>query len=143
MTVKQLSVFIENKPGQLAEFTDVLNKNKIDMRALSLGETKDFGIVRVIVDDSYKAACVLKEEGYVFSITPVLAVEIPDEPGGLYKVLRIMGDNKVNLEYMYAFTSKKKHTAYMIFRVEDNERAMDVLYKNDIHLVAQDQLYKV
>mgnify|MGYP000759029169 FL=1 len=78
MTVKQISVFVENKPGRLAELTEVLSKNGIDLRALSIAETEDFGIVRMIVDDSYKTACILKEAQYVFSITRVLAVELPD-----------------------------------------------------------------
>lgn len=81
MTAKQISVFLENKPGQLVELAKTLNQNNIDMRALSLADTKDFGIVRLIVDDPYKTACVLKEAGYISSITPVLAIEIPDEPG--------------------------------------------------------------
>ena len=86
MTVKQISVFLENKPNQLAEFVKVLNENRIDMRAMSVADTKDFGILRVIVDDTYKTACVLKDAGYICSITPVLAVEIPDEPGGLTRL---------------------------------------------------------
>ncbi|EJW90695.1 amino acid-binding ACT domain-containing protein, partial [gut metagenome] len=101
MTVKQISVFLENKPGKLADFTDVLFKNGIDMRALSLAEAEDFGIVRMIVDDIYHASTVLREEGYVFSITKVLAVAIPDEPGGLSRVIRVLGENQVNVEYMY------------------------------------------
>lgn len=143
MTVKQISVFLENKPGQLAEFTNVLNDNQIDMRAMSVADTRDFGIVRVIVDDAYKAACVLKEAGYVCSITPVLAVAIPDEPGSLHRILTVLGDNDVNLEYTYAFITRKKDLAYMIFRVEDHEKAIEVLTKNDIKLVCQDALYEL
>ena len=139
MTVKQISVFLENKPGQLAKFTEVLNKHQIDMRALSVADTRDFGILRLIVDDSYKTACVLKEENYIFSITPVLAVEIPDEPGGLYKVLDLLRENEINLEYTYAFITRKKEFAYMIFRVEDNDKAIEVLGKNNIRLVCQDE----
>lgn len=140
MTVKQISVFLENKPGKLADFTDVLSKNEIDMRALSLAEAEDFGIVRIIVDDVYNASTVLKDAGYVFSITKVLAVAIPDEPGGLSKVIRTLGDNDVNVEYMYAFTTKKEGVAYMIFRVQDNKKAVEVLQKNGIRPVCQDEL---
>ena len=140
MTVKQISVFLENKPGKLADFTDVLSKNEIDMRALSLAEAEDFGIVRIIVDDVYNASTVLKDAGYVFSITKVLAVAIPDEPGGLYKVIRTLGDNDVNVEYMYAFTTKKEGVAYMIFRVQNNKKAVEVLQKNGIRPVCQDEL---
>lgn len=140
MTVKQISVFVENKAGQLAELTDVLSKNNIDMRALSIAETKDFGIVRIIVDDAYNASCVLKEAGYIFSITKVLAAEIPDDPGSLFRILKILGDNGINLEYTYAFITRQKDTAYMIFRVEDNEKAIEVLTKNDVKLICQDAL---
>ena len=140
MTVKQISVFVENKPGRLAELTDVLSKNGIDLRALSIAETEDFGIVRMIVDDSYKTACILKEAQYVFSITRVLAVELPDEPGGLSKVLDILGKHQINLEYAYAFITRTKDLAYMIFRVEDNEKAIAVLTQHQIKLVCQDAL---
>ena len=142
MTVKQISVFLENDAGQLAALTDVLDENGIDMRALSVAETRDFGILRLIVNDSYKTATVLKDAGYICSITPVLAVAIPDEPGGLNKVLRILGENKINLEYTYAFISRKKELAYMIFRVEDNEKAIEVLSGNSIKLICQDELYE-
>ena len=140
MTVKQISVFLENKPGKLAEFTDILTDNQIDMRALSLAETEDFGILRIIVDDVYKTSTVLKEAGYVFSITKVLAVEIPDTPGGLGNVIHIIGDRGVNIEYMYAFTTKKQGIAFMIFRVHNNEKALEVLLKNGYHTVCQEEL---
>lgn len=140
MTVKQISVFLQNDAGQLTGLTNVLNENGIDMRALSVAETRDFGILRLIVDDSYKTATVLKDAGYICSLTPVLAVAIPDEPGGLHKVLAILGENKINLEYTYAFISRKKDLAYMIFRVEDNEKAIEVLCKNGIKLICQDEL---
>ena len=140
MTVKQISVFLENKPGTLAEFTKVLGQNEIEMRALSIAETPDFGILRIIVDDSYKAACILKEADYIFSITPVLAVAIPDEPGGLSNIVNTLGEEKINIEYMYAFISRQEELAYMIFRVENNERAIEVLSKKGIKLVCQDEL---
>ena len=117
MSVKQISAFVENKPGQLARFTDVLTQHGVDMRALSLAETEDFGIVRIITDDSYKTACVLKDAGYIFSITPVIAVETPDTPGGLNKVLHLLNDKGINIEYTYAFTARKQDTAYMIFHI--------------------------
>nr|WP_122012211.1 ACT domain-containing protein [Maliibacterium massiliense] len=140
MTVKQISVFLENKPGQLAEFTKLLESQQINMCALSLADAEDFGILRIIVDDSYKTACVLKEAGYVFSITPVLAVEIPDKPGSLVRVLDVLGENGVNLEYTYAFTVSRSKSAYMIFRVADTDRAIAVLDQNNIHLVCQGEL---
>lgn len=138
MTVKQISVFVENKAGKLAELTEYLHQHNIDMRALSIAETQDFGIVRIIVDDPYKTSCILKEAGYVVSITPVLAVEMPDEPGSLFRILKTLGDVDISLEYMYAFLTRKAGTAYMILRVEDNEKAVEVLSRNGIHTISQD-----
>ena len=140
MTVKQISIFLENRPGSLAELIDVLSKEEINMRAMSVGETEDFGILRIIVQDPYKAICVLKQNGYVCSITPVLAVAVPDEAGSLLNILNILGKNGVNLDYTYAFTMKKKDFAYMVFRVQDNEKAIVVLTKNKIELISQDDL---
>ena len=140
MTVKQISVFVENRAGRLAELTDYLNQHGIDMRALSIAEAEDFGVVRMIVDDAYKTSCVLKEAGYVVSITPVLAVEIPDEPGSLYKIMKILGDGGVNLEYTYAFLTRKQNTAYIILRVENNEKAVEVLGRQGIHTICQDSI---
>lgn len=140
MAVKQISAFVENKPGQLAKFTDVLTKHGIDMRALSLAETEDFGIVRIITDDSYKTACVLKDEGYIFSITPVIAVEIPDVPGGFNKVLHLLNDKGINIDYTYAFTARKQDVAYMIFRVTDNDAAAEILTNNGIRLLTLEDI---
>ena len=137
MTVKQLSVFLENKPGKLAEFTNILSQQHIDMRAMCIAETPDFGILRIIVDDAYKAACMIRDAGYVCSITPVLAVALSDKPGSLYEILKILGDNQINLEYTYAFTSSVKGIAYMVMRVQDNEKAIDALTKQGISLVCQ------
>ena len=97
MSVKQISVFLENKPGVMGSMTEILAKNNIDMRALSLAETNDFGIVRIIVDDVYKATTVLKDEGFIHNVTPVLGVAIPDEPGGLNKVVQILGEAAINV----------------------------------------------
>ena len=141
MTIKQLSVFVENKPGKLAEFTKLLSEHGIDMRALSIAETPDFGILRVIVDDPYQTTCVLKDADYIFSITPVIAVAIPDEPGSLSRIVDILGAGGINVEYTYAVITRNKDLAYMIFRVENNEKAIDVLTKNGVKLVAEDELY--
>ena len=140
MTVKQISIFVENKPGKLAELTEYLNQSNIDMRALSIAEAQDFGIVRMIVDDAYKTSCILKEAGYVASITPVLAVEMPDEPGSLFRILKLLGDGGVNLEYMYAFLTRRQATAYMVLRVENNEKAVEILSRKGIHTISQDSL---
>lgn len=141
MNIKQISVFLENKPGALYAMTGVLAQNQVDMRALSVAETKDFGIVRMIVDDVYKATTVLKEAGYIHSITPVLGVAIPDVPGGLNKVLQVLNDAQMNVEYMYAFLGgKKSDHAYMVFRVEDNEAATAALAARGIKTVEQDEM---
>ena len=140
MTVKQIFIFLENKPGKLAEVTDVLAENRINLRALSLAEASDFGIVRIIVDDVYNASTVLKDADYVISINKVLAVTVPDSPGGLSKVIHVLGSNGVNVEYMYGFTAQKKGMANMIFRVEDNQKAIDALMKEGIRPVCQEEL---
>ncbi len=141
MNIKQISVFLENKPGALYAMTGVLAQNQVDMRALSVAETKDFGIVRMIVADVYKATTVLKEAGYIHSITPVLGVAIPDVPGGLNKVLQVLDEAQMNVEYMYAFLGgKKADHAYMVFRVEDNEAATAALAARGIKTVEQDEM---
>ena len=121
MSVKQISVFLENKPGKLCAMTEVLAQEQIDMRALSLAETKDLGIVRIIVDDVYKATTVLKDEGHVNSATSVLGVAIPDEPGGLSQVLRVLGEADIKEEYMYDLLGgKDADHAYMSYSVQDH-----------------------
>lgn len=141
MSIKQISVFVENKPGALYAMTGVLAQSKVDMRALSLAETKDFGIVRLIVDDVYKATTVLKDAGYVHSVTPVLGVAIPDTPGGLNRVLQVLTDTQVNVEYMYAFLGGRDvDHAYMIFRVEDPAAAAAILAGRGIQVVEQEEM---
>lgn len=141
MSLNQISVFLENKPGMLYNMTQVLARNGIDMRALSMAETRDFGIARIIVDDVYRATTVLKEEGFVHSLTPVLGVAIPDEPGGLNQVLQILGEFQTNVEYMYAFLGggAMKH-AYMIFRVQDHKAAAAALCAKGIRTVEQEEI---
>ena len=140
MTVKQISVFLENRPGALAEFTKILEKSNIDLRALSLAESEDFGIVRIIVNDPEKAILILKQEGYVCSVTRVLAVVFEDKPGALVNVLNLLGGNDINLEYSYAFLAKKENCACMIFRVADNEAAIKVLTDNGLKPLCQEDL---
>lgn len=143
MTVKQISVFLENKPGTLAEFTQTLEKSHIDIRALSLAETEDFGIVRVIADDAFATIQILKEAGYVCSMTPVIAVEIEDKPGALVHMLNILGENGVNIDYTYAFLAKKPDSAFMILRVADNAKAAKVLQKGGIRPIDQEELERM
>ena len=138
MSIKQISVFLENKPGTLNKMTTVLADAGIDMRALSLAETKDFGIARVIVDDVFAAKDVLKGADFVASLTPVLGYEIPDEPGGLNKLLTIFTEANVNIEYMYSCIVG--NGAYMIFRVADTEAAEIALAGKGLKQLAQDSL---
>ncbi|MPM95834.1 hypothetical protein SDC9_142989 [bioreactor metagenome] len=122
------------------ELTDLLSAARVDMRALSVSDTKDFGILRMIADDPDRAADALRESGCVFSVSPVLAVEIADEPGSLSRILHILSQNGINLEYLYAFLARKEQRAYMILRVEDNRGTADVLTAHGIKLVGQQEL---
>ena len=141
MNIRQISVFVENRPGALMGMTTVLAESNIDMRAFTLAETSDFGIARIIVDDVYKTSTVLKEMGFVFSINSVLGVVIPDVPGGLNQVLQILSEESINVEYMYAFQGGKKTSgAYMIFKVADEKKAAAVLAGRGIRLLDQDTL---
>lgn len=135
MNIQQISVFLENRPGELDAMTKLLAKHGIDMRALSLSETNEFGIVRIIVDHPLDAATVLKNAGYVCSITPVLGVAISDVPGGLSKVLAVLSEAGINLEYGYAFLGASKGSAYMVLRVADNDDAAAVLNAKGIPVV--------
>ena len=119
MSIKQISVFLENKPGTLDRLMAVMAASGIDLRALSLAETKDFGIARIIVDDADKAARVLQEEQFIAQFSDVLAFAVPDEPGGLHNLLGEFNAAQVNIEYMYAFLGGEPGRAYMIFRVTD------------------------
>ncbi|MBR3495057.1 MAG: ACT domain-containing protein [Clostridia bacterium] len=139
MSVKQISVFLENKPGCLLAMTKVLAEHEIDMRAFSLAETSDFGIARILVDDVIATATVLKDAGFISSVTSVLAVAVPDVPGGLNQVLTVLAEQNINVEYMYAFVGKGTG-AYMVFRVTDNSRATGALVGKGIRLVSQEEL---
>ena len=141
MSVKQISVFVENRPGKLQALTSLLAEKKINMRALSLAETSEFGIVRIIVDDLDAAVAMLQEEGLVYTVSNVLGVAIPDEAGGLNRVLEILNKTGVNIEYMYAFFGgKNTQHAYMIFHVKNREAAVEALGAAGIECVVQSEL---
>jgi hypothetical protein len=142
MTVDQISVFVENKPGTLAELTGIVGDAGIDLRALSLADTADFGVLRLIVDDPGKALELLRAAGFMVSMTQVLAVPITDAPGGLAKVLRILADEKVNVEYSYAFITRKEGKAYVILRVENNELALEILTRKGIITAADGNIFE-
>ncbi|MEM0528819.1 ACT domain-containing protein [Zongyangia sp. HA2173] len=140
MVVKQLSVFIENKSGRLVQITEILGKNQIDIRAVSIADTTSFGILRLIVDDPDRAKIVLREAGFTVSITEVIAISIEDEPGGLSKALRVLSNAQISVEYMYAFLSREDKTAYVIFRVEDNDEAVQALRKEGIVCLSSEDI---
>ena len=140
MSVKQISVFLENKPGALSHMTKVLADSGIDMRAFSLAEASDFGIARIIVDDVYATTTVLRDAGFIHSVSTVLAVALSDTPGGLHQALVALEAARVNIEYMYAFLGGKKNSAYMIFRVTDEKAATQALSTAKVRLVEQEEL---
>lgn len=142
MKVKQISIFLENKSGRLAQVTEVLGKNKINIRALSIADTTDFGILRLIVNDPDKAYRVLKEAGFTVSFTDVIAVEVTDKPGGLAKVLKELDRAGINIEYLYAFVQKTANAALVVFRVEQLEEAVKVLLASGTRVMSGDEVYK-
>jgi len=140
MTVNQISVFVENKPGALAQIAAELVAGGVNMRALSIAETNDFGVLRFIADDEDKAAAVLREGGHILSLTPVLAVVIKDEPGSFADTLKILAEAGIDVEYIYAFLTPKPGSACMIFRVKDNDQAEKVLTEAGVVLATKEEL---
>ena len=140
MQIRQVSVFIENKVGRIMEITEVLGESNINLRALSLADTSDFGILRMIVDNIDKAVEVLKDKGFIVKETDVVAVEVPDKPGGLAQVLEVLCIANINVEYMYAFFEQLKDKALLIFRFEDPERAIEVLSAKGIQIAGGETL---
>lgn len=143
MKVKQISVFLENKSGRLAQVTALLGKNDINIRALSIADTTDFGILRLIVNDPDQAYRVLKEEGFTVAYTDIIAVEVADDPGGLAQVLQLLDRAGVNIEYLYAFVQKASNAALVVFRVEQLDEAVKVLQENGIHVMTGEDVYKL
>ncbi|MBQ4409615.1 MAG: acetolactate synthase [Firmicutes bacterium] len=140
MSVKQISVFLENRPGALCEMTKVLADEAIDMRAFSLAETSEFGIARILVKDVYKAITVLKDADYITSVSEAVAVAIPDVPGGLHSVIKAVADAGINLEYMYCFLGGKSGKAFLVCKVADVAAAESALSAKGAVLVEQDEL---
>jgi len=132
MNVYQISVFLENRAGQLAEITKDLAEHKVDLRAISIAETADYGILRLIVDDTAQASAVLQEHGYVYSMTPVIVVAVDDAVGGLAPVLGILAEAGLDVEYMYSLFTHMEGKAYMVFRTSDEKTFMEKLASNGI-----------
>ena len=136
MTIPQISVFLENKAGQLADITHILSDNQINMRAINIAETADYGVLRLIVDDASKASSILLEQGFILTMTPVVGVAVPDTPGGLSKVLGVISREEIDVEYMYSVFGQKDGQACMIFRVADTDALTALLEKNGIGTIA-------
>ena len=143
MTIDQISVFVENKPGRLAEITEILGEANVDLRAMSIADTSEFGILRIIVNEPQTALEVLKKEGCVVSITPVLAVEIEDKPGSLASIVRILADEGVSVEYMYAYITRRVENAYVIFKVEDIPASVAIFEKHGIKTASSKEIYEI
>jgi hypothetical protein len=141
MKVEQISIFLENKPGALENVTRLLKDANINIRTLSLADTSDFGILRLIVNDVSKALKMLNDNGLRVSRTTVVAVEVPDRPGGLHSILEILAKNGINVEYLYAFVEKSGENAVIIFRFDSPDNAIDVLLKNGFIVLPGEKLY--
>lgn len=141
MKVEQISIFLENKPGALEEVTRILTDAGINIRTLSLADTSDFGILRLIVNDVDRASQVLKEQGLRTSRTVVVAVEVPDRPGGLHSILAVLSANGINVEYLYAFVERSGEHAVIIFRFDAPDKAIAVLQQNGMTVLPGAKLY--
>jgi hypothetical protein len=140
MHIHQISVFLENRTGQLAQITDLLAQAHVNIRAISIAETTDYGLARMIVDDPGKASAILLEHGDILSMTPVWAVEVPDSPGGLAEVLGVLADNCVDVEYMYSLFTHKEGHAYMVMRISNEAKFLDIVDKEKLKVMSKEEL---
>ena len=140
MFVKQISVFLENTKGSLVRLTRLLSKAGVDLIAMTIADTENYGIMRCIVSDTEKGVKIMREAGYVARLTDVLAVSVPDRPGGLTDVLTLLNAADISVEYLYSFVRNSGSHALVIFRLNDNERGMRVLQEGDIELLTQEQV---
>lgn len=143
MAIKQLTVFVQNSKGTIVSVTDILAKNDINIRALSIAETKDFGILRLIVNDNQKATNLLQENGYLIKAIDVIGVKIGDKPGELASALSVLDKADINVEYLYAFMARTEKHAYVVLRVEDNSLAENALVNAGFKLVTEQDVAKL
>lgn len=143
MSLKQLNVFVENKKGALVEITEALAKSEINMRALSIADTEEFGILRLIVNDTDTASELLEELGYLIKTTEVVGVKIGDQPGKLSKALSVLDEHNINVEYLYAFMARTEKHAYVVLRVADNSAAESALENAGFHLITDSDINKL
>ena len=140
MAIKQLSIFVENREGTLVNVTDAIAKANVDIRAMSVADTNEFGIFRLIVTDYNKAKSALEEANCFVSITEVVGVAVEDQPGALAKVIKTLAENNINIEYMYAFITVSKQYAFVVLRVADNEAAEKILIENGVKLISEEDI---
>lgn len=140
MSIHQISVFLENRTGQLAEITGLLAKEHIDIRAISIAETADYGLARMIVDDAQKASSILLQHGDILSMTPVWAVEVPDRPAGLAELLAVLAENRIDVEYMYSLFTHREGYAYMVLRISDEAAFTKAIADSNIKIANKEIL---
>lgn len=140
MSIYQISVFLENRAGQLAEITGLLAQNNVNLRAISIAETVDYGVLRMIVDDAERASSILLENGNVLSMTPVSVVAVPDRPAGLSEVLTVLSEANIDIEYMYSILSHGDEKAYMVFRVSDDEKLAATVSASGMTIATKEDL---
>ena len=143
MSIRQISVFVENKQGSLVKITDVLSKENIDLRAMSIADTQDFGILRLIVSDTDRAVEILKRENCIVTVTEVVGARLRNEPGALATVVRVLSDAGINMEYMYAFNGATPHHAYVVLRVDDNAKVEEMLLAKGIKTISEEQVSEI
>ncbi|MCD6574969.1 ACT domain-containing protein [Candidatus Aerophobetes bacterium] len=143
MLVKQISVFLENKIGRLAEITELLGQNKINIRALAIADTTEFGILRLIVDNPEKAQEVLEDRGFAAKQTDVIVVKVADKPGGLAGILKELKKSDLNVEYLYAFVKQSGENALVVFRIENTSEAIKVLQGMGVEIISPEEIYSL
>ena len=137
MKITQISIFLENRKGRLYDVCSLLGQSDVNIRALTIAETESFGVLRIVVDKSDLAIKLLRDNHFVANFTDVVAIEVPDKPGGLASILKVFADNDVNIEYMYGFVEKFSDKALLVMRFEDTDFAQQILAKHNIHVVAE------
>lgn len=143
MSIRQISVFVENKKGSLVKITETLSRENVDLRAMSIADTQDFGILRLIVSDTDKAIDVLRKENCIVTETQVVGARLRNEPGALATVVKVLAEGGINMEYMYAFNGATPHHAYVVLRVDDNDRVEELLIENGIKSITEDQVSEI
>ena len=136
MKITQISIFLENRKGRLYEVCSLLGANDVNIRALTIAETESFGVLRIVVDKSDVAIKLLRDNHFVANFTDVVAIEVPDKPGGLASILKVLAENDANVEYMYGFVEKFSDKALLVMRFEDTDFAQQILAKHNIRIVA-------